>query len=91
MVILTQTTYKVNDQIPAFATPAEVQRERAVRSIAARAVNGDLANWPLDAVAGLLMLAGATWAGACIWWDLIALQRAALVTLPAGLMVEVWL
>lgn len=56
MDILTQFHYRVNDQIPAFATPAEAQRDRNVRSIAARAVDGDLANWSLEAVAGLLLM-----------------------------------
>ncbi len=79
MAILTHSTFVVNEVIPSLPTPEEAQRDRNMRSIVARAVSGDLADWSLDGVAGLLMLAGATWAGACMWRDIIALQRAALV------------
>lgn len=81
------TNGKDTQVIPSLATPAMAARERAVLAIVTKAIANGV---DLDAAAGRLLLAGCTWAGAVMWREHIARQRAALVTIPSGAMQEVW-
>lgn len=79
--------------VPLLPTDAEARRQVAVLDITSRAVYGDLRDADIEAVLGLLLIAGATWAGCQIWRDVIITKRAALLPGWAkrpGAMVEMW-
>ena len=74
----------LSEPIDPVPTYDELNTAARIKRIVASAVDGSRADWPLDAVCGDLLTAGATEYGCKMWRSVIAAERARL-DLDAGI------